>query len=75
MPWIIHVSLGLVAPLLMIGHIYMAVVNPDTRIGLSGMITGRVDRKWAMHHYARWYRDHYDDDGTPKPSERAGQRA
>ena len=74
-PWLIHVSLGLVAPLLMIGHIYMAVVNPDTRIGLSGMITGHVDREWAKHHYARWYRDHYDDDGTPKPSERAGQRA
>ena len=65
-PWLVHVSMGLVAPLLMIGHIYMAVVNPDTRVGLSGMITGHVDREWARHHYGVWYRDHYHEDGTPK---------
>lgn len=65
-PWIVHISLSLVAPLLMLGHIYMAVVNPSTRVGLSGMITGRVDREWAKHHYTRWYREHFEEDGTPK---------
>jgi formate dehydrogenase subunit gamma len=66
LPWLLHISMSLVAPLLMMGHIYMAVVNPSTRVGLSGMFTGRVDREWAKHHYQRWYRDHFEEDGTPK---------
>ena len=74
-PWLVHITMGLVAPLLMFGHIYMAVVNPDTRVGLSGMITGHVDREWAKHHYAQWYRDHYHEDGTPKDPEWARQHA
>ncbi len=65
-PWVIHIGMSLVAPLLMIGHIYMAVVNPGTRVGLSGMFSGHVDREWAKHHYQRWYRDHFEEDGTPK---------
>ena len=72
-PWIIHISLSLVAPLLMMGHIYMAVVNPSTRVGLSGMITGRVDKEWAKHHYKRWYHEHFEDDGTPKSPGPAGR--
>jgi len=66
LPWLVHISMSLTAPLLMMGHIYMAVVNPDTRVGLSGMITGRVDREWAKHHYRRWYEERFHDDGTPK---------
>ncbi len=69
-PWIVHISMSLVAPLLMLGHIYMAAVNPATRVGLSGMVTGKVDREWARHHYAVWFRDHFHEDGTPrKPQE------
>lgn len=45
----------------------MALVNPDTRRGLNGMITGSVDRHWASHHYGRWYREHFSD---PVASER-----
>jgi hypothetical protein len=37
----------------------MATVNPDTRVGLSGMITGYVDRHWAQHHYRHWYNEHF----------------
>jgi formate dehydrogenase gamma subunit len=66
LPWIVHISMSLVAPLLMFGHIYMALVNPSTRVGLSGMFSGRVDREWAKHHYQRWYREHFEEDGTPK---------
>jgi formate dehydrogenase subunit gamma len=66
LPWILHISMSLVAPLLMFGHIYMAVVNPSTRVGLSGMFTGHVDREWAKHHYQRWYRENFEEDGTPK---------
>lgn len=65
-PWVLHICMSLVAPLLMIGHIYMAVVNPGTRVGLSGMFTGRVDREWAKHHYQRWYHENFEEDGSPK---------
>ncbi len=54
--WLVHVyTAALVATPLMLGHIFMALVNPDTRVGLSGMLTGFVDRHWAAHHYRLWY--------------------
>ncbi len=48
----------LVTPM-MLGHIFMAMVNPATRVGITGMTSGRVDRRWARHHYPRWYREHF----------------
>lgn len=38
----------------------MALFNPDSRKGLSGMISGFVDRQWAKRHYRRWYREHHE---------------
>jgi formate dehydrogenase subunit gamma len=58
--WIAHVRLALVATPLMLGHIYMAVVNRSTRAGLGGMFSGYVDREWARHHYRRWYRENFE---------------
>ncbi len=57
--WLVHLSMAALAAPLMLGHIFMATVNPDTRVGLSGMITGFVDRHWARHHYRRWYDEHH----------------
>lgn len=58
-PWIAHVVLaGIITPL-MFGHIFMATINPSTRVGLKGMITGFVSRHWAAHHYPRWFRKHH----------------
>jgi formate dehydrogenase subunit gamma len=54
--WLVHVFIAVfVATPLMLGHIFMALVNPDTRVGLSGMLSGFVDRHWARHHYRHWY--------------------
>jgi hypothetical protein len=64
LPWIIHVGLAIVATPLMLGHIYMALINPGTRVGLGGMITGYVDRQWAKHHYQRWYRANFEKGGA-----------
>ena len=66
LPWVMHFGVALAVTPLIFGHVYMAVINPDTRVGLSGMISGVVDREWAKHHYTRWYRDHYEEDGSPK---------
>jgi formate dehydrogenase subunit gamma len=58
--WIIHVAAAFIVAPLMIGHIYMALINRDTRPGLSGMLSGYVDRHWARHHYRRWFRDNFE---------------
>ncbi len=60
--WIVHVGMALIATPLMLGHIYMALINPGTRVGLSGMLSGYVDRHWAMHHYRLWYRENFEGD-------------
>ena len=38
---------------------------PASRKGLSGMMTGFVDRQWAKHHYRRWYREHHETGEQP----------
>ncbi len=58
--WILHLSLAAMATPLMLGHIFLATINPDTRPGLPGMVSGLVDRHWASHHYARWYKENFD---------------
>jgi len=67
--WLVHFSLAAIATPLLLGHIFMATVNPDTRPGLRGMITGFVDRSWARHHYYKWYVEHFE-----APARRAWQR-
>jgi formate dehydrogenase subunit gamma len=57
--WILHLSLAAMATPLILGHVFMATLNPDTRVGLSGMVTGYVDRHWAQHHYRHWYDEHF----------------
>lgn len=58
--WILHVTVAAAVAPVMLGHIFMATVNRDTRPGLSGMISGHVDRTWAKHHYRLWYREHHE---------------
>ena len=57
--WIFHIAMAAVATPLLLGHLFMAIVNPATRVGLKGMFTGWVDRRWAEHHYTRWYRENF----------------
>lgn len=40
-----------------LGHLYLSLGHPHTRVGLSGMITGWVDRKWAKGHHEKWYNE------------------
>ncbi len=66
-PWVLHVAMAVAGLPLVGGHIFMATVNPSTRIGITGMITGWVDRGWARHHYHRWYREHFETDTRVEP--------
>ena len=64
--WLLHFFMALMAVPLILGHLYMALINPSSRIGLHGMISGFVDRHWAKHHYGRWYRDHHEAQEAPE---------
>lgn len=58
--WLLHVSLAAVVTPFMLGHIFMATINPDTRPGLRGMFSGFVNRSWAKHHYRQWYVEKFE---------------
>jgi formate dehydrogenase subunit gamma len=63
--WMVHFSMAMAATPLVLGHIFMATVNPDTRVGLKGMISGWVSREWAQHHYRHWYDEHFGHHEQP----------
>jgi len=58
--WLIHCCMAVMATPLLGGHIFMATINPASRLGLSGMVSGFVDRHWARLHYTKWYREHFE---------------
>jgi len=62
--YLAHYAMAVVGVPLVLGHIFMATIAPDTKVGLSGMITGQVDRSWAKHHYRRWYREQFELPGA-----------
>jgi formate dehydrogenase subunit gamma len=62
--WIMHFLMALLATPLLLGHLYMALFNADSRQALPGMFTGLVERKWAKHHHGRWYKEHYGETET-----------
>ncbi len=39
---------------LVLAHLYLALVNRTTRASMSGMIDGTVDREWARANHGRW---------------------
>lgn len=54
-PWIVHTILFIPTCVLLAGHLYLALINPPTRRGLSGMITGRVSAEYARDHHPLWH--------------------
>jgi formate dehydrogenase subunit gamma len=65
--WLLHSGMALLATPLILGHMYMAIVSGSGRPGLTGMKDGYVDRHWAKHHYAHWYREHFGNEEAAAP--------
>lgn len=38
-----------------IGHIYLGLLHPDSRVAMSGMLNGYVSKRFAKAHHAKWY--------------------
>jgi formate dehydrogenase subunit gamma len=51
---LLHDGLMYVALALLVGHLYLAVINPATRHALRGMTLGTVDAEWARRHHPKW---------------------
>jgi formate dehydrogenase subunit gamma len=47
--WLMYISF-----FLLLGHLYLALVNPSTRHSLSGMTRGWVREDWALRHHRKW---------------------
>ena len=52
--WLIHDITFILFTLLIIGHIYLGIVEPGT---FTGMIEGTVSREWAELNHPGWYRE------------------
>ncbi len=50
----LHGPFAFATAVLAAGHMFMAIVNPQTRPALRGMTLGSVDRDWATHHHPLW---------------------
>ena len=51
---ILHDGLMYVSLVLLLGHLYLALIHPTTRHALRGMVLGDVREDWARKHHARW---------------------
>ncbi|MHB8659572.1 MAG: cytochrome b/b6 domain-containing protein [Solirubrobacteraceae bacterium] len=51
---VLHDALTYVGVLLVVGHIYLAMVDRATRPALRGMLRGTVDSDWALLHHPKW---------------------
>jgi formate dehydrogenase subunit gamma len=50
----LHDALLYTALVLLVGHLYLAVIHPATRHALRGMTRGTVRDDWARRHYPNW---------------------
>lgn len=50
---IAHVVAAYTAVVLIVGHLYMALINRSTRPALRGMISGKVDADWVRRYHMR----------------------
>ena len=63
----LHGPFAFLTTALIVGHIFMAVVNPSTRHALRGMTLGSVNRDWAAHHFPRWVEEMDAEERTAEP--------
>ena len=54
---LLHDGLMYVSLVLLVGHLYLALIYPSTRHALRGITLGTVRRDWAEQHHAKWRPD------------------
>jgi formate dehydrogenase subunit gamma len=51
---LLHDGLMYISLVLVVGHLYLALIYPATRESLRGITTGSVRRSWARAHHSKW---------------------
>jgi len=51
---VVHDGLMYISLLLLLGHLYLAVIHPATRHALRGITVGTVSEEWAAQHHPKW---------------------
>ena len=51
---LLHDGLMYVSLILLMGHLYLALIYPATRHALRGITVGSVRRDWALEHHRKW---------------------
>ena len=51
---LLHDWLTYISVVLLVGHLYLALIYPATRHSLRGMTSGSVRRDWAERHHPKW---------------------
>jgi formate dehydrogenase subunit gamma len=51
---VLHDGLMYASLVLLLGHLYLAVLHPATRHALRGMTRGDVSQEWALRHHRKW---------------------
>ena len=59
---VLHDGLMYVSLVLLLGHLYLAVIHPKTRHALHGMVHGTVRTEWALAHHRKWVEEATADD-------------
>ena len=54
---LLHDWLTFFSLVLLVGHLYLALIYPATRHALRGMTVGTVRREWAERHHLKWVRE------------------
>jgi formate dehydrogenase subunit gamma len=50
----LHDTLMYVSLVVVVGHLYLALLHPSTRHSLRGMTRGSVREDWAQEHHVKW---------------------
>jgi formate dehydrogenase subunit gamma len=50
----LHDALMYLSVVIVVGHLYLALINRSTRHALRGMVLGSVREDWARAHHAKW---------------------
>ena len=53
----LHDALMYISIVIVVGHLYLALIHPTTRHALRGMTLGTVREEWARAHHTKWATD------------------
>ncbi len=62
----VHVTLTWISLVVLVGHLYLALVHPSTRHALRGVTRGDVREDWAARHHAKWLSEREPGEGSAR---------